>query len=340
MQRVVRVHRRLIPAPPSAVDAILGTIGGPEDRVFPADAWPTTPFVLDGPLEAGASSRLGAISQVVEDHAPGRLVFRVADGQGVSGHHRFDIEPVTEGCARISHRLEFSFAAHLRPLAPIFLRQHDALVEDLFDRLELEATGQVTSPARWPLAVRVANAAELRVQRVARRLTGPAGQARGVAAAGVPATLAGLAALHAAWALGWRWPGGDDEAFAERVIGYGAGVPSAPATWAVAALLGGAAGVVRAAGRPGAPREVHVAAAVVGTAFFLRGAVSIPVSLSRGFDDVYERLDLAVYSPLCLAIAAGTASVLRSTGSRDEGDRHLRQAVDEARPGQRSGSRP
>jgi hypothetical protein len=312
MKRVVNVHSRVIPAPPATVGALLDTLGSPDDRVFPAAAWPTTPFVLDGPLAVGAAGRLGSLALVVEELASGRrLVFRFADGQGVAGHHRFDIEPTGQESARLTHRLECTFAARLRPIAPIFLRQHDALVEDLFDRLELGATGRVAHPARWPLAVRIANAIELRAQGFARYLASPAGRGRDVAAVAVPATLAGLAALHAAWALGWRWPGGDDEAFAARVMGYGVPVPPAPATWTVAALLGGAAGAVRAAALPGASSRVRSAAAATAALFALRGALSIPVDVVRGFDDVYERLDLAVYSPLCLAIGAGTAAVLR-----------------------------
>lgn len=53
----------------------------------------------------------------------------------------------------------------------------------------------------------------------------------------VPPALAAIGAVHAAWALGWRWPGGDDAALAERVVGNGAELPPASATWAVAAAL-------------------------------------------------------------------------------------------------------
>ena len=47
------------------------------------------------------------------------------------------------------------------PTYPIFIRQHDALVEDLLDRAELATTGRVAHPARWPASVRLANAIEL-----------------------------------------------------------------------------------------------------------------------------------------------------------------------------------
>lgn len=38
--------------------------------------------------------------------------------------------------------------------------------------------------------------------------------------------------------------------------------------------------------------------------------------LAGGLDDVYERLDLAIYSPLCLALGFDTAPLLVATRSR------------------------
>ena len=131
-------------------------------------------------------------------------------------------------------------------------------------------------------------------------------------ATAVPVTLGALAALHAAWALGWRWPGGDDEAFAERVIGYGGGVPPAGVTWLVAGLLAGAAGAVRAASHPQAPAAARKATRALAGVLLARGAVSIPVDVLRGFDEPYERLDITIYSPLSLLLGAGAAAVARA----------------------------
>src|SRR5688572_12858826 len=62
----------------------------------------------------------------------------------------------------------------------------------------------------------------------------------------VPGTLVAIAALHAAWALGWRWPGGSDQALADHVVGHGAELPPDWLTGVVAAMLLTGAGVVRA----------------------------------------------------------------------------------------------
>jgi len=140
-------------------------------------------------------------------------------------------------------------------------------------------------------------------------------------AVAVPPTLASLAGLHAAWALGWRWPGGGERELAERVLGQserdrlgGARMPPAPLTWSVAVALAAAAAIVRAAGTGPRSRTLRGAAWAVSAVFLARGAVSIPSDLIGGPDDTYQRLDLAIYSPLCLAVGAGTAAAVARTG--------------------------
>jgi hypothetical protein len=135
-----------------------------------------------------------------------------------------------------------------------------------------------------------------------------AGRAGGLA---VPPALAALAVLHAAWALGSNWPADNQRELAERVLADETKMPPVWATWAVALGLGGAAGVVRraAAGRPSTlVRRLTQGIAAV---FLVRGAVFVPIDLVRGRRGVYERLDLAIYSPLSLALGAGAAAVAK-----------------------------
>ena len=133
----------------------------------------------------------------------------------------------------------------------------------------------------------------------------------------VPPTLAALGGLHAAWALGWRWPGGSDQALAERVLSrserdrLGSGqLPPVPLTWSVAAALLAGAGIVRAAGTGTRSATLRGAAWTASVVLVGRGAVSVASNLSGGPDDTYQRLDLAIYSPLCLALGAGTAAAV------------------------------
>jgi len=140
-----------------------------------------------------------------------------------------------------------------------------------------------------------------------------------VAGVAVPGALVGLAALHAAWALGWRWPGGSDRELAERVLSGGTELPPEWATWAVALALTGAAVVVRGAASTEPPPLVRRLAWGVAGVFLIRGAASPPMDLIRGSDGLYERLDLAIYSPLCLVLGAGTAALARRGGGGSPG---------------------
>jgi hypothetical protein len=70
-----------------------------------------------------------------------------------------------------------------------------------------------------------------------------------------------------------------------------------------------AASVVRRAaiGRP-SPLMRRLTRAIAGV-FLIRGAVSPRIDVIRGRSGVYERLDLAFYSPLALALGGGAALV-------------------------------
>jgi hypothetical protein len=348
------VNTRDIAAPVERIGSLLDGLGSADDRLWPAERWPTTPFVLEGPLAVGTRGSQGAIRQVVAGYEPGRRVaFDFAPGSGLEGGHSLELTSLPSGASRLTHTLSCRLRKRLLPLYPILIRQHRALLEDLFDRAELAATGRVAWPGRRPVSVTIANAAELAATRAWRRAHAmvpggatqrpigdadraerrglPGDEARGAPQASfgdtdradrrrraarfggmaVPAVLTALAALHAAWALGWRWPGGDDRAFAERVIGHGATeAPPAAASWAVAVALLAAAGIVAAAATSGG-RRMRLATLVVAGVFAARGALSIPLDLAGGVDEIYERLDLAIYSPLCLGLAAGAAAVAR-----------------------------
>jgi hypothetical protein len=327
--RIHNVHSRDLDAPAERVGPLIDGLGSADDRLWPADRWPTTPFELEGPLAVGTPARHGSIREVVEEYEPGwRLAFQFAPGLGLVGTHGVEVLSLGAERSRITYTLDCRVEPKLLPLFPILRRAHDALIEDLFDRAELAATGRVLHPARWPVSVRVANALELHAIRGVEKLrSGRRGAERVAPASGVavPAALAALAALHAAWALGWHWPGGDERAFAERVIGHGVTeAPPAAATWAVAVALLAGAGVVRAVATGSESRLLRRATWGVAGVLLARGAVFIPLDLIGGLDEIYDRLDLAIYSPLCLALGAGAAAVAmdgtaqgRGAGGRD-----------------------
>jgi hypothetical protein len=169
--KITSIHTRELPVARDEVGALLDGLGSPDDRLWPTDRWPTTPLELDGPLAVGTQSRQGVfpltqIRQVVDEYRPGRVVaFRFAPGLGIVGTHRLQVEALDEHRCRLAHTLEARVLPKMIPVYPILIRQHDALAEDLLDRAELETTGRVSHPARWPISVRIANALEAAIAR-------------------------------------------------------------------------------------------------------------------------------------------------------------------------------
>lgn len=329
MTTIQNIHARDIQAPVSLVGDILDTLGSPGDRVWASDIWVAEPVVFDRPLGVGAEGGHGSIRYSVVEYQPGRrIVFRISPGGGLSGSHGFELEPVGRDHTRITHFLDAETSPWMRPLVPILIGWHDAMLETALDRVELEATGSLQRRTRIPRWLRIANRTEIAIGRALGKLPPPGEPARThvplgyrlfrPAAVLVPAALAGIAAMHAAWALGWRWPGHDDESLAERVVGAGAEFPPEPVVWFLAGLLGAAAAVVAAVGSGQRERPLRAATWSVAGVLLVRGAASIPIDLIGTLETEYARLDLAVYSPLCLALGLGAAIVAR--GPRPEYD--------------------
>jgi hypothetical protein len=134
--------------------------------------------------------------------------------------------------------------------------------------------------------------------------------------------LSALALLHGIWAFS-PWPVDNRARFAEVVVGVDErDLPSTVAMLGVAGLLALAARLmlmradfVAPIGPAWAPRwGVRVLAA----ALLLRGAAGLVVS-GFGWGDSpesFRRLDLAVYSPLCLGLAASAAFLSTQESSR------------------------
>lgn len=151
---VRNVHERRLQAPPERVGSLLDTLAGPDDRLWPAPAWP--PLRLDRPLGVGAAGGHGPIGYVVEAYSPGRTVrFRFEPGLGVDGTHTFVVVPDGDGSV-LRHQIEARTVGRMRLLWPLAVRWlHDALLEDLLDRAEAQADGVVVRPARWSPWVRL-----------------------------------------------------------------------------------------------------------------------------------------------------------------------------------------
>lgn len=134
-------------------------------------------------------------------------------------------------------------------------------------------------------------------------------------AAALVAVLFALAALHAFWGLGGRWPGHDDASLVERIVGRTKGMraPSPMACFAVAAALLAAAALVWLHSAQFFTGGAATIAAVgfwgAALVFLLRGLAGFVPSVFRYAEGtVFHRLNRVFYSPLCLAITAGFAA--------------------------------
>lgn len=307
--RVHNVHTRMLPAAPERVSALLAGLAGPNDELWPIERWPTTPIEFDRPLEVGARGGHGLIRYRVEAYEPGRnLVFRFEPGNGLEGIHRFDVEPRGADGTQLIHTLDTRLTGVTPLLKRPLLALHDRLIEDLLDKAQAATSGNPVKPRPMPRWMRTMNAVE--AQLLPRAPGMPRGRGARLSGVAVPTALVGLAALHGAWGLGWRWPGGSDSAFAERVIGSGE-VPPNWATFTVAGLLLAAAGLVRSASQGSDSAPVRAAAFTVATVLLARGGAGLVLSLGAGLDTIYQRLNVTIYSPLCLVLGAGTLLAVR-----------------------------
>jgi hypothetical protein len=152
--RVLNVHQRWLPGPPEPVGALIDGLAGPDDRLWP-DRWPAIRF--DRPLGPGAEGGHGPIRYRVEAYAPGRRVdFRFTGMPGLEGVHHLEAEPAGPGAVVLRHVADGRVSGRMLLVWPLVIRfLHDALIEDLLDRAELEVTGTVASPARWSPWVRL-----------------------------------------------------------------------------------------------------------------------------------------------------------------------------------------
>jgi hypothetical protein len=127
--------------------------------------------------------------------------------------------------------------------------------------------------------------------------------------------LAALAALHAWWGVGGRWPGHDERSLVELVVGRTRTMrmPSLVRCMLVASALFAAAGLVALQGKvisvdfgvPGA-RLVQAGFWMACAVFASRGLAGfIPPIFVYADGTPFASLNRLLYSPLCLLIAAG-----------------------------------
>ncbi len=162
---VVNVHTRWLPVSAAEAGALIDSLAGPDDRLWPTGDWP--PMAFDRPLGVGAVGGHGPVRYTVRHYVPGEWArFGFTGPRGFHGFHEFTVHTGADGSVALRHTLAIQPTGPARLTWPLAFRWlHDALLEDGFDRAERALTGTVASPARWSWYVKLLHAISARVLR-------------------------------------------------------------------------------------------------------------------------------------------------------------------------------
>jgi hypothetical protein len=154
---VLNVHHRTIVATAAVVGALLDRLATADDALWPVPQWP--PLRLDNGLNPGSRGGHGPIRYSVEAYEPGRRVrFAFDPVIGLVGYHELLVTAQGPDRCRLTHTLAGRTRAGARIGWPLAFRWlHDALIEDLMDRVEGAVNGGATSGPRatWTPWVRM-----------------------------------------------------------------------------------------------------------------------------------------------------------------------------------------
>ncbi|MTJ82261.1 MAG: SRPBCC family protein [Telmatospirillum sp.] len=154
---ILNIHERRIPASLPDAGALLETLAGPSDRLWPHERWPA--MILDRGLSVGSAGGHRAIRYRLAEHVPGRRIDFTFEAMPhlrlFRGHHRFEVIE-DDDAVLLRHTIDVRTSPATWIHWKIFIEAiHDALIEDAFDKAErgLGVTGRPRS--RWPLRVRL-----------------------------------------------------------------------------------------------------------------------------------------------------------------------------------------
>jgi hypothetical protein len=155
--RVCNVHEREFPLPPMAMGALIDSLAGSDDRLWPIGKWP--PIRFNCPLAVGAVGGHGPVRYVIEEYQPSRrILFRFTAPRGFNGTHRFEVEE-REGKAVLRHVIEMRATGPALLSWPLAVRSlHNATIKDCFDRAAISLGVDLPHPARWSIYVRLQRA--------------------------------------------------------------------------------------------------------------------------------------------------------------------------------------
>ncbi|MER7503835.1 SRPBCC family protein [Nonomuraea pusilla] len=152
---VLNVHERRLAAPAARAGALIDSLAGQDDRLWPHERWPAMRF--DRPLQVGAEGGHGPVRYRVEHYRPGtRVRFRFRAPAGFDGYHEYEVRPLGDGGCLLRHSLVMSARPRAWLTWPLVFRPlHDALLEDSLDKAERSLGAGPRPPRRWSVRVRL-----------------------------------------------------------------------------------------------------------------------------------------------------------------------------------------
>lgn len=149
---IVNIHTRHLPASVAQIGQMIATAASKEDRVWPHENWPR--MHLDRPIQVGASGGHGPIHYRVSIYEPQERV-RFEFTSGSIGWHELQLQATGENSCLLTHTIQTQPSWQFRIAWLLVIRHmHDALVEDLFDKLEAQFH-VLEQPKRWNAYVKI-----------------------------------------------------------------------------------------------------------------------------------------------------------------------------------------
>ncbi|MGD3112344.1 SRPBCC family protein [Streptomyces sp. YGL11-2] len=165
---VYNVHERLLNAQQSEVGALIDTLAGEGDALWPVHTWPRMAF--DRSLAVGAVGGHGPIRYTVSGYAPSTWVrFAFSAPRGFDGFHEFTVHATGEHRTLLRHTLAMRTRGPARLTWPLLWRSlHDACLEDSMDRAATACGTPPLRPSTWNPYVRLLHAIARTASRKAR----------------------------------------------------------------------------------------------------------------------------------------------------------------------------
>lgn len=136
--KVINIHKRIIHQPKGKITELMETLSTEKDKVWPFEKWPKMKF-KKGKYE-GANGGHGPIRYTIKKYIPGKLIqFEFTNPKGFHGIHKFETIELLDNKTELIHTIDMITSGVGTLTWMIGVRYlHDALIEDLFDKIENE----------------------------------------------------------------------------------------------------------------------------------------------------------------------------------------------------------